>query len=113
MPPLQKISRYTHILNLSSSRHLSTNANKRCDVCRSLVYGAEPRILQQAPGGRDNAKVVGKQFFENFSLPHDDGNYFRESSKRAGVNCSICLVYCRFASFRILTIHFIVVEFPT
>ena len=113
MPPLQKISRYTHILNLSSSRHLSTNANKRCDVCRSLVYGAEPRILQQAPGGRDNAKVVGKQFFENFSLPHDDGNYFRESNKRAGVNCSICLVYCRFASFRILTIHFIFVEFPT
>ena len=50
----------------------------------SLVYGTEPRILQQAPGGRENAKMVGKQIFENFSLPLDDGNYFLRPDRILG-----------------------------
>ena len=48
------------------------------------MYGAEPRILQQAPGGRENAKMVGKQIFENFSLPLDDGNYFLRPDRILG-----------------------------
>ena len=48
------------------------------------MYGAEPRILQQAPGGRLNAKMVGKQIFRNFSLPHSDGNYFLRPDRILG-----------------------------
>ena len=50
----------------------------------SLVYGTEPRILQQAPGGRENAKMVGKQIFGNFSLPQSDGNYFLRPDRVLG-----------------------------
>ena len=50
----------------------------------SLVYGTEPRILQQAPGGRENAKMVGKQIFGNFSLPQSDGNYFLRPDRILG-----------------------------
>ena len=50
----------------------------------SLVYGTEPRILQQAPGGRENAKMVGKQIFANFSLPQSDGNYFLRPDRILG-----------------------------
>ena len=41
-----------------------------------LVYGIEPTVLQQAPGGRDNAKVVGKKMFESMSICHADGAYY-------------------------------------
>ena len=41
-----------------------------------LVYGIEPSILQQAPGGRDNAKMVSKKTFEDISVPHADGSYY-------------------------------------
>ena len=41
-----------------------------------LVYGIEPAVLQQAPGGRDNAKVVGKKMFESMSICHADGAYY-------------------------------------
>lgn len=54
----------------------------KLDVC--LVYGAEPRILSQARGGRDNAKMVGKRMFEDFSLPHADGNYFLRPDRILG-----------------------------
>jgi hypothetical protein len=54
----------------------------KLDVC--LVYGAHPSILQQAPGGRENAKMVGKQFFETFSLPQSDGNYFLRPDRILG-----------------------------
>ena len=60
-----------------------TNASICFALC-SLVYGAEPRILQQAPGGRENAKMIGKQIFGNFSLPQSDGNYFLRPDRILG-----------------------------
>jgi hypothetical protein len=47
---------------------------RKLDVC--LVYGVEPSVLQQAPGGRDNAKMVSKAAFTDLALPHADGNYY-------------------------------------
>jgi hypothetical protein len=48
---------------------------RKLDVC--LVYGVEPSVLQQAPGGRDNAKMIAsKATFMDLALPHADGNYF-------------------------------------
>jgi len=41
-----------------------------------LVCGCEPSIFLPAPGGRGNAKMVPRQTFQNFSLPHADGTYF-------------------------------------
>jgi hypothetical protein len=41
-----------------------------------LVYGIEPSVLQQAPGGRNNAKMVSKKTFEDLTLPHADGSYY-------------------------------------
>jgi len=46
----------------------------KIDLC--VVYGADPSVLQQEPGGRDNSKMVSKQTFEDLSLPHADGNYY-------------------------------------
>jgi len=40
-----------------------------------LVYACEARTLQQAPGGRDNAKMISKSTFKDFSLEHHH-NYF-------------------------------------
>jgi hypothetical protein len=44
------------------------------DLC--FVYGAEPGMLSQAPGGRDNAKMITKTLFHSLALPAADGNYF-------------------------------------
>jgi hypothetical protein len=44
------------------------------DLC--LVYGAQAAVLSQAPGGRDNAKMVSKSLFHTLSLADGDGNYF-------------------------------------
>ena len=41
-----------------------------------LVYAIPAPCVQQAPGGRDNAKVVGKRDFHDMSLPDPSGNYF-------------------------------------
>ncbi len=41
-----------------------------------IVYGAEPSALMQAPGGRANAKMVGRASFGALSLPDASGNYF-------------------------------------
>jgi hypothetical protein len=41
-----------------------------------IVYGCEPQMLAQAPGGRDNAKMVPKSYFHSLMLPKDDGTYF-------------------------------------
>lgn len=49
-----------------------------------IIYGCEPSILQQAPGGRDNAKVVSKSTFNEFSLDHSDGNYFLRPDRILG-----------------------------
>jgi hypothetical protein len=44
------------------------------DLC--LVYGMVPTVLSQAPGGRDNCKMVGKALFHSLALPAADGNFF-------------------------------------
>jgi hypothetical protein len=54
----------------------------KLDVC--LVYGVDPLIIEQAPGGRDNAKVVSKATFEIFGLPHADGSYFLRPDRLFG-----------------------------
>jgi hypothetical protein len=52
------------------------------DLC--LVYGAEPGVLSQAPGGRDNAKMVTKAIFQTFALPAESGNYFLRPDRLLG-----------------------------
>jgi hypothetical protein len=54
----------------------------RLDLC--LVYGAEPRVLSLAPGGRDNAVMVTKATFHALSLPDKDGNYFLRPDRILG-----------------------------
>ena len=46
-----------------------------------FVYGVDPRCVEQAPGGRENAKMVSKGIFECFATPADDGNYFLRPDK--------------------------------
>jgi hypothetical protein len=46
----------------------------KLDVC--FVYGVNPKCVEQAPGGRENAKVVSKVLFEGFSTPGSDGSYY-------------------------------------
>ena len=42
-----------------------------------LVYAASPQVVEQAPGGRDNAKMVSKILFETFAAPSpEDGSYY-------------------------------------
>ena len=41
-----------------------------------FVYGVNPSIVEQAPGGRENAKMVPKGNFNDFATPLKDGNYF-------------------------------------
>jgi hypothetical protein len=41
-----------------------------------FVYGVHPSVVEQAPGGRENAKMVSKALFEDFANPSIDGNYF-------------------------------------
>ena len=54
----------------------------KLDLC--FVYGAEPMALTQAPGGRDNAKMVSKATFESLSMPDGDGNYFLRPDRILG-----------------------------
>jgi hypothetical protein len=49
-----------------------------------FVYGVEPDILSQAPGGRTNAKMVSKAVFEALTLAHADGNYFLRPDRIMG-----------------------------
>jgi hypothetical protein len=49
-----------------------------------LVYGAEPTMLTQAPGGRLNALMTSKSLFEAFSLPHADKNFFLRRDRILG-----------------------------
>jgi len=41
-----------------------------------FVYGINPKCVEQAPGGRENAKMVPKAMFTDFATPLKDGNYF-------------------------------------
>jgi len=50
-----------------------------------IVYGCEPNVLVQAPGGRKNAKMIPKSFFTDISLPQIDGNYFLRSDRILGI----------------------------
>lgn len=56
------------------------------DVC--LVYGLPPSVLVQAPGGRDNAKVVPKVYFELLSVRHPDGQYYLRPDR---IQCSMLI----------------------
>jgi len=49
-----------------------------------LVYAMDPSVVQQAPGGRANAKVVSKATFRDFSLPHADGSYYLRPDRIMG-----------------------------
>lgn len=52
------------------------------DLC--VVYAAEPRVLTQAPGGRDNAKMVAKSSFQALALRSKDGNFFLRPDRIIG-----------------------------
>mmetsp|Transcript_35434 Transcript_35434/g.45697 ORF Transcript_35434/g.45697 Transcript_35434/m.45697 type:complete len:230 (+) Transcript_35434:946-1635(+) len=54
----------------------------KLEVC--LVYGVDPLIVEQAPGGRDNALVVSKGIFQDFSLRNENGNYFLRPDRLFG-----------------------------
>jgi len=53
----------------------------KLDLC--LVYSVEPGILQQAQGGRDNAKVVPKATFLALSSPREGYYYMPPTGLRA------------------------------
>jgi len=53
-------------------------------LCVIIVYGCEPSVLQQAPGGRDHAKMFTKSTFKGFSLEHHDGNFFLRPDRILG-----------------------------
>jgi hypothetical protein len=55
----------------------------KLDMC--IVYGCEPRVLAQAPGGRHNAKFVCKASFEALAPPGDDGEYFLRPDRIFGL----------------------------
>jgi hypothetical protein len=46
-----------------------------------VVYGCEANVLTQAPGGRDNAKMVPKSYFTSLMLPQESGDYFLRSDR--------------------------------
>jgi len=41
-----------------------------------FVYGINPKCVEQAPGGRENAKMVSKVLFEGFSDIKPDGHFY-------------------------------------
>jgi hypothetical protein len=41
-----------------------------------IVYGCTALVLEQTPGGRENAKMVSKGSFECLSLKHANDNFF-------------------------------------
>jgi len=50
-----------------------------------VVYGADPWILNVAPGGRDNARMVSKETLETMSLSDEDRNYFLRPDRILGM----------------------------
>jgi hypothetical protein len=50
-----------------------------------IVYGISPWILEQAPGGRVNAKMVSRSHFASLSLPDMDGNFFLRPDRILGM----------------------------
>jgi hypothetical protein len=50
-----------------------------------IIYGCTAAVLEQTPGGRDNAKMVSKSAFENFSLKDVNENYFLRPDRILGV----------------------------
>jgi len=49
-----------------------------------LIYGCTAAILDQTPGGRDNAKMFSKSTFGCLSLKHANGNYFLRPDRILG-----------------------------
>ena len=45
-------------------------------VAACLVYGCCARLLQQAPGGRNNARFITRRTFDDLSLPRGDGRFY-------------------------------------
>ena len=41
-----------------------------------FVYGVHPKVVEQAPGGRENAKMVSTSLFNDLAVPALDGNFF-------------------------------------
>jgi hypothetical protein len=41
-----------------------------------FVYAANPKLIELAPGGRNNAFMISKQFFETFGTQSNNGQYF-------------------------------------
>jgi hypothetical protein len=72
----------THFRSFGFERLSEYKGKHMLDLC--LVYGAEPLVLTQAPGGRDNAKMVSKALFQDLALPAPDGNYFLRPDRILG-----------------------------
>ena len=45
-------------------------------VAACVVYGCCARLLQQAPGGRNNARFITRRTFDDLSLPRGDGRFY-------------------------------------
>ena len=50
-----------------------------------VVYGISSKVLVQAPGGREHARMVPKAYFRDFSLEDEDGAYYLRKDAILGV----------------------------
>eukprot|EP00615_Pteridomonas_danica_P012831 CAMPEP_0114340744 /NCGR_PEP_ID=MMETSP0101-20121206/8577_1 /TAXON_ID=38822 ORGANISM="Pteridomonas danica, Strain PT" /NCGR_SAMPLE_ID=MMETSP0101 /ASSEMBLY_ACC=CAM_ASM_000211 /LENGTH=313 /DNA_ID=CAMNT_0001474101 /DNA_START=2348 /DNA_END=3289 /DNA_ORIENTATION=- len=50
-----------------------------------IIYGCEPSLLIQAPGGRDNAKMIPKSTFMDLMLPRMEEGYFLRPDRILGI----------------------------
>ena len=72
------------IIDCFGEGRLNEYARKhKLDLC--IVYGVDPGALIQAPGGRDNARVVSKAMFAAASLPDEAGSYFLRPDRIMGM----------------------------
>jgi len=49
-----------------------------------IIYGCSASVLHQAPGGRDNARMVAKSTFEAFSMAQNERSYFLRPDRVLG-----------------------------
>ena len=50
-----------------------------------VVYGICPKVLEQAPGGREHAKMVPKMLFKDLSLEDEDGSFYLRADAILGI----------------------------
>ena len=50
-----------------------------------VVYGICPKVLEQAPGSREHAKMVPKMFFKDLSLEDEDGSFYLRTDAILGI----------------------------